>query len=480
MRRAFLLLVDGLRPDVAEAELAAGHLPHLARLTAQGARGRGVTAFPSTTSVAYLPFLTGALPGRCNVPSIRWMDIASYGGDWWAERQAVRSYCGYQAGMLDGDIRPDVRTIFEQVPESIAFFTMITRGLTPERDPSQGARKFWGAVAHYTEWHQPSDDSVAKGLLRSADEPWRFVFAQFPAVDGYTHQSHPSAPKVLRALRKVDAVVGRLLAILERRGELEETLIVLVSDHGATSVHTHLDLARWFRGQGVRTMSHPIVWEKSPRAAVMVAGNGSAGVYVRPGERRTARVSHAALHDAATFDAPHDVLARLVREPAVAFVAAEDGRGGLVLEHGDGIAAVRRDGTTIRYEPISGDPLRLGAPRHAEAEGWLEAALTDPFPDAALQLLDQFRAPRAADLIVLADEGYDFRERFEVPEHKAGHGSLIAGHMLVPVWSNQPVPAVQRTPDVYAQLVEWLGVEPDGHHDARHGLFAEFEAVAAR
>jgi predicted AlkP superfamily pyrophosphatase or phosphodiesterase len=31
VRRAFLLLVDGLRPDVAEAELAAGHLPHLAR-----------------------------------------------------------------------------------------------------------------------------------------------------------------------------------------------------------------------------------------------------------------------------------------------------------------------------------------------------------------------------------------------------------------------------------------------------------------
>ena len=36
MKRAFLILVDGLRPDVAEGELAAGRLPHLARLTERG------------------------------------------------------------------------------------------------------------------------------------------------------------------------------------------------------------------------------------------------------------------------------------------------------------------------------------------------------------------------------------------------------------------------------------------------------------
>lgn len=472
LRRAFLLLADGLRPDVAEAELAKGNLPHLAALTSSGARGRGVTAFPSTTSVAYLPFLTGALPGRCNIPSIRWMDRAAYGGSWWAERESVRSYCGYQAGMLDGDIEGDVRTIFELVPESIAFFTMISRGLTPDRDPSQGARKFWGAVAHYALWHQPSDDTVAKGLLRAAAASWKFVFAQFPAVDGYTHQSHPSAPQVLRALHKVDATVGRLMQVLRKRGDLDNSLIMLVSDHGASVVHTHLDLAPWFRAQGVRTLSHPVLWERDPRAAVMVAGNCSAGVYARPGVRRDRRLSLRELHDPATWDAPHDVIARLVREPGVAFIATDDLTGGLVLECAEGTATVTREGAQFCYRPAAGDPLRLGGPREADAAGWLAAAVTDAFPDAAVQLLDQFRASRAADLVVIANEGWDFRDNFEVPEHKAGHGSLTAGQMLVPCWSSQPVPPVVRTPEVYGMLLRWLGVASAGRTDIGEGLLA--------
>ncbi len=35
MRRVILLLVDGLRPDLAESELAEGHLPALADMLRQ-------------------------------------------------------------------------------------------------------------------------------------------------------------------------------------------------------------------------------------------------------------------------------------------------------------------------------------------------------------------------------------------------------------------------------------------------------------
>src|SRR5687768_16126936 len=124
--------------------------------------------------------------------------------------------------MLDGDIDRDVRTIFELVPESVGIFTPVARGLSGERDPSRLERRAWGSVAHVAMWHQPSDDSVSRHLLWAAEADWRIVFAQFPAVDGYTHQSgHDSAP-VHRALRRVDATVGRLRQILRRRGELHE------------------------------------------------------------------------------------------------------------------------------------------------------------------------------------------------------------------------------------------------------------------
>ena len=463
MKRVVLLLVDGLRPDLAEAMLEAGELPNLQAMVAKGGTARAITAFPSTTSVAYLPFLTGCTPGHCNVPSVRWLDRAAYGGRWWRERESVRSYCGYQASRLDGDIAADAPTIFDLVPESLGIFTPVARGLTAERDPSRGERKFWGSVAHYTLWHQPSDDAVGRHLLRENQRPWRFIFAQFPAVDGYAHQSTPEGPKVRRALRKFDDLVGKLREGLRARGELEETLILMVSDHGATVVHTHLDLADWFRHQGVPTLSHPVVWERDPQAAVMVAGNGSAMVYARPNRRRTERWSMDRLRQPEAFGSGRDLIASLVKERAVAFVAAESGNGGVRVASRRGEADLRLAGR-IEYQPLSGDPLGVGGTRSLRARQWLEATWDGPYPDAPYQLLDQFRAPRTGDLLVIAREGYDFRKRFEVPEHQSGHGSLIRAHMQVPVWTSHQAPATPlRTVDLYPAMLEWLGVAaPDG------------------
>jgi type I phosphodiesterase/nucleotide pyrophosphatase len=460
MKRCFLLLADGLRPDVAERELAAGALPNLAEMTAHGGRARAISVFPSTTSVAYLPFLTGCSPGRCNIPSIRWMDRSTYGGRWWRDREEVRSYCGYQAARLDGDIAPDVQTIFQLVPESMAIFTMISRGLTAERDPSQRERWLMGGLAHYAQWHQPYDNTAARYLLKAVKEPWRFVFAQFPAVDGYTHQSTPDGPKVIQALRRVDRVVGQLRGELARRGELDDTLILLVSDHGAAVINTHLDLADWFRAQGVPTLSHPVIWERAPRAAVMIAGNCSAMIYARPGERRSERWPMERLRGREAFGTAHDVIEALVREPAVAFVAAEAGAGALSVVSRTGEARLRVTDGRIDYQPVSGDPLELGGPLTGDAAEWLERTWDAPYPDAGPQLLDQFRSPRSGDLIVVAREGYDFRERFEVPEHKSGHGSMIRSHMQTPLWSSAPLPGrALRTMDVFPAMLSWLGVE---------------------
>lgn len=464
MSRCFLLLVDGLRLDTAESRLAAGDLPHLAALVEDGGRTQAITGFPSTTSVAYLPFLTGCTPGHCDVPSIRWLDRASYRGRWWRDRASVRSYCGYQAPLLDGDISPAVRTIFELVPESLGIFTPVARGLGVGRDPSRLERKVWGSLAHLAQWHQPSDDSVSRHLLRAAGRGWRFVFAQFPAVDGYTHQSGYESAVVGRALRKVDATVGRLRELLRRRGELSESLILLVSDHGSSRVHTHLDLADWFRAHGVPSLAHPVIWERRPRAAVMVAGNGSAMVYARPGEPRAERWSLERLRRAETFGTPDDLVAALLREPAVAFVAAESESGGILVESAAGRARLRQLDSEVAYDPISGDPLAVGGALCGTQREWLEATWNGTYPDAAFHLFDQFRTRRSGDLLVIAREGYDFRARFEMPEHRYGHGSLIRAHMQTPVWSSHPIaPEPLRTVDLFPAMLDWLGLPvPDG------------------
>ena len=459
MRRCILLLVDGLRPDLAERCLAAGALPHLGAMVRAGGTARATTVFPSTTSVAYLPFLTGCTPGSCNVPSIRWLDRRRYNGRWWRDRDSVRSYCGYQAGKLDHDINPEVRTIFQLVPDSTAIFSMITRGLEGQRDAASGARKFWGALSHYTGWHQPGDDVVASRLMREVERPWRFIFAQFPATDGYTHEGTADSPRVLRALRRIDDTVGRLRAALDRRGELEETLILLVSDHGSAPVHTHMDLALWFREHGVPTLSHPVLWTRDPRAAVMVAGNGSAMVYAQPSTPRMSRWPLDRLRLPDTFGTGSDLIAALVKEPAVAFLAGENGSGGITVTGRDGEADVWKQDGRVHYAPRQGDVLLLGGQISASEEEWLSRSWDSPYPDAAVQLLDQFRADRTGDLVVVASEGFDLRERFEVPRHRAGHGSLIRSHMQTPLWSSEPIGQHQfRTADIFPSMPQWLGV----------------------
>jgi hypothetical protein len=277
-------------------------------------------------------------------------------------------------------------------------------------------------------------------------------------VDGYTHQTHPDAEPVRRALRRVDTVVGQLRARLEARGELARALILLVSDHGAAAVHTHLDLADWFRARGVPTLSHPVLWERRPRAAVMVAGNGSAMVYARPGEPRQERWPVERLRLPETFGTGDDLVAALLLEPAIGLVAGESADGGLWVGSNGAGARLRREGAEICYEPLAGDPLGCGGARRGTPRDWLEATWDAAWPDAAYHLLDQFRAARTGDLLIVAREGYDFRRRFEVPEHRAGHGSLARSHMQTPVWSSEPIPAEPlRTADLFPAMLNWLG-----------------------
>ena len=165
------------------------------------------------------------------------------------------------------------------------------------------------------------------------------------------------------------------------------------------------------------------------------------------------------LRRAETFGSREDLIELLVGEPAVAMVAAEGADGRVTVADATGEAELSRVDGRIRYQPGSGDPLRIGGPREGTDREWLAATFHAPMPDAAYQLLDQFRAERTGDLVVIANEGYDFRGRFEIPEHKAGHGSLIRAHMHTPLWANRRLGDLPlRTIDLFPTMLDWLRV----------------------
>jgi len=139
-------------------------------------------------------------------------------------------------------------------------------------------------------------------------------------------------------------------------------------------------------------------------------------------------------------------------------VAAEERPGALRVVSSGGEAEIVREGDRMRYRPLTGDPLEIGGEFSRSEAEWLDATWDGPYPDACVQLQDQFRASRTGDLIVVAREGYDFRRRFEVPEHKSGHGSLIRAHMQIPVWASVPgLPVAMRSVDLFPAMLEWLG-----------------------
>ena len=69
-----------------------------------------------------------------------------------------------------------------------------------------------------------------------APDPPRLVTLYFEAVDSAGHRWGPDAPEVDAAIEQVDAALARLVDRLRQRGRLDQTDVVVVSDHGMTAL----------------------------------------------------------------------------------------------------------------------------------------------------------------------------------------------------------------------------------------------------
>jgi hypothetical protein len=451
-RRVVFVLIDGVRHDVVQHLLARGDLPELARRVLEpGGMTVGTTVYPSTTGVAYIPFLYGCFPGTAGVPGIRWLDRGEAAGGVAAQWRAARSYCGVQAGWLNRDLACGP-SIFELVPESYAICTPLTNGLRPRAHLIPGQRAVLGALAHYAGTYPSLDRAVAQAWIDTAARDWRFLFVVFPGPDGLAHLYDPWHPRVLAALREIDRALGAFARRARRDGD--DPVLIVAADHGASVMRHHEDIALRLEEWGVPTLRHPMhVWRRGARAAVMVSGNAGVQLYFEP---RAGRARPLIDHEL-----PRDVVERLLALPAVRLAASRDGDGGVVVRAADARARLRDDGGSVIYEPLAGDPLGLGGPLRLDDREMLARSRGTDVPDAPRQLLQLFRSDRAGDLALGASLGSDFRGPWEIPEHKAGHGSLIADHAEVPILASVPLPdAPLRTADLMPAILELLGVAP--------------------
>ena len=465
-KRSIILLADGSKPDVFEELLANGSLPNIKReIVEPGCFRRAVSAFPSTTGPAHIPFLTGCLPATCNIPGIRWFDKKLYAKDGhgssftFGAHGRYRSYVGMETFRINSDMRKDVYTVFEILPKSYSIFNSINRGVG-HRNLTRIMRIWYWYYGHLTDRWRFVDESAVNKMLSLVKRDFEFLFVVFPGIDVYSHITDPRHDYVIGQYKFLDSAVGRLAGELKALGKWDDTLLWIVSDHGLSSTHMHFCVNTFLEERGIKTFYFPLVYRRNCVAANMVSGNGMTHVYFK---RRGGWGEPATLED--INDMYPGLLDELLAEPAADVIAIRGRDGRIIARTKKGEARIALDGNNISYEVNGADPFgynftskngRAGLQTHERII--LNDTIGSDYPDAPYQLAHIFTSPRCGDLVISALPGYDLRLKYEDPEHKASHGSLHREHMLVPVLCNIKLPEVpMRTVDIFPTYMKLMG-----------------------
>jgi hypothetical protein len=267
--------------------------------------------------------------------------------------------------------------------------------------------------------------------------------------------------------------VARLRADADRAERPIE--VIVVSDHGHTPVHTHLDLAGFVRARGHGVLAHPWTFAGGDEVAVLVSGNALAHLYLelsrrdRPWWPSLSRRWNGLAEDLLGHDAVDLLL--LPHGPDACEVRSRT----------HGTAMVHRDGVgRYHYRTEGGDPLGLassldsaGALQRLSAEAAYDVTIGTDHPDALVQILALACAARSGDMLVSAAPGWDLRARWEPVPHVSTHGSLRRAHLLVPLLTSFPLAAPpRRTADVFALARASLARASRSRHGARQGVGA--------
>ena len=102
--------------------------------------------------------------------------------------------------------------------------------------------------------------------------PPRYSVLWLSEPDASQHLHGPGSPEALAAIHNCDDRLAIVLRALDQRGVRAETDIIVVSDHGFSTIGANCDVAATLRASGFRAQS---VWSQPPTDGdVTVVGNG--------------------------------------------------------------------------------------------------------------------------------------------------------------------------------------------------------------
>lgn len=448
-------MADGARADVFTSLLERGDLPNISKyIVDRGSYRDAVSVFPSTTGPAYTPYILGKYPGRCNLPGIRWFDRYKYNDrSKLLSFERFRSYIGLETYFMNSDVTRDNKSVFEIFPRSVNILNELSRGVKFRNDRTRFSKLYYKVKSHFTDKTDEVDQAARKILLHSLKELPDYVYAVFLGIDTYSHVMHPFHKTTIDSYRMIDETVGAAAKFLENEGRLDETLLVVASDHGLSQSHSHFDTLGFMRKSGYKTLGYTNVLKYFTDAdsACMISGNAMCNLYVKSPEGWSRR---------STFEEMEALTANLLEREEIDILAGVDceGRTRIKSRRGEALAWLDEKGL-LNYKKLKGDPFGYnGVPAKMTTEQALDRTYGTDYPDAIEQLVQIMESPRTGDLVLSAASGYDLRATDENPEHYSSHGSLHRDHMIMPLVINHKLKRENvRSVDIYPTILELMG-----------------------
>jgi len=294
-----MLSIDGLRADVIDDPTLA--LPALRTLMARGTRGRRLLPiFPTVTWPCHTTMVTGASPARHGVLGNLTFDrargeVVEHFGDrttapvrmetlW--DRMHAR---GERVAGICWPKTRDVAAVADNIPE---FYEQ-------ELFERYASRPLWTELAQhhlpvdrYGAWSKshplgPMQDwlslETALHLLRT--RPPRLTLLHFLTLDSFQHDYGVESAEARWALVHMDALLGRLVTVLDELGRLASTALLVFGDHGFVDVETTYHLNQILRAERLLevdargSITRRLVWAAS--------NGGAAHVYILDGAPAT-------------------------------------------------------------------------------------------------------------------------------------------------------------------------------------------------
>lgn len=212
-----LISVDGFRSDY----LDRGITPHMSDLAGRGVRADMRAAFPTKTFPNHYTLVTGLRPDRHGLVDNVMQDPDLPG-------RVFR--LGNRAEVTDPVWWNDGTPIWVSAERAgLTTATLFWPGSEAEID---GVRPTHWRTFDQTMSAEARVDQVLAWLDAPAAERPTFLALYFDEVDTYGHHHGPDSAELNAAVARTDAAIGRLTEGLESRGLLDQTNLVVVSDHG--------------------------------------------------------------------------------------------------------------------------------------------------------------------------------------------------------------------------------------------------------